>query len=56
MSNKHIFYELSRTHLHYSIVRSGQRPKVNEFVIMEVDKKKLYESEWYQKLKFKIKY
>jgi len=55
MSNKHIFCELSRTHLHYSIIRSGQRPKVKEFVIIEIDKKKMKAKD-IQKLKFKIKY
>jgi len=38
MSNKHvcIFY-LSRTHLHFTIVRSYQRSKVNESNITEVE-------------------
>jgi len=34
MSNKHVFCQLSRTHLHFFIVGSHQRPKTKEFEII----------------------
>jgi hypothetical protein len=38
MTNKHIcIFYLTRTHLHFTIVRSYQRSKVNESDITEVE-------------------
>jgi len=37
MSNKHVLCQLSKTRLYFFIVKSYQRPKVNEFKIKEVE-------------------
>jgi len=36
MSNKYVFCELNVTHLQFSITTCRQRPKVNEFELIEV--------------------
>jgi len=36
MSNKHVFCQLSRTHLYFVIIIFHQRPEVMEFEIIEV--------------------
>jgi S-ribosylhomocysteine lyase LuxS involved in autoinducer biosynthesis len=53
ISNKHvcIFY-LNKTHLHFTIVRSYQRSKVNESDITEVEIKKIKQNN-IQKLTYK---
>jgi len=37
MSNKHVFCWLGISHLHFSIVRSHERPKVKKFELIDVE-------------------
>jgi len=50
MFNNHVFCQLSRTHLYFSVVRSHQKLKVKKFKIIEVEEKK-NEKKWHSKTK-----
>jgi hypothetical protein len=49
MYNKHVFCQLSITHLHFSLFRSHQRPKMEKFKIAVVEVNEI------KNLKFTIK-
>jgi hypothetical protein len=52
MSNKHVYCELSITHLQFFIVTCRQSPKVNESELIEVEWKYSDEKQWHLKTKF----